>query len=92
MCLSTMVETGSVDPSVERVQTSQEDEISEPPGDTVLDDAPGPMSETSLVDSRKCVAAVSDSVGSLTEALSNCQEQLRLAEQQLDERCEPLKE
>ena len=27
---------------------------------------------------------------SLTETLSKCQEQLRLAEQQLDERCEPL--
>ena len=50
------------------------------------------MSETSLVDLRKCVAAANDSIDSLTEALSNCQEQLRLAEQQLDERCEPLKE
>ena len=29
------METGSVDPSVECVQTSQEDEISELPGDTV---------------------------------------------------------
>ena len=44
------------------------------------------------MDSRKCVVAANDSMDSLTEALSNCQEQLRLAVQQLDERCEPLKE
>jgi len=80
------------EPSVESVQTAQGDEISEPPGDTVLGDAPGPMSETSPVDSRKCVVAANDSMDSLTEALSNCQEQLRRAEQQLDERCEPLRE
>ena len=60
--------------------------------DTVLGDALGPMSETSPLDSRVCVVAANDSMDSLTEALSNCQEQLRLAEQQLDERCEPLKE
>ena len=83
-----MVETGSADPSVVCVQTSQEDEISVLPDDTVLDDAPGLLSETSPVDSRKCVVAVN----ALTETLSNCQEQLRLAEQQLDERYEPLKE
>ena len=69
-----------------------EDEISVLPGDTVLGDAPGLLSETSPVDSRKCVVAVNDSVVSLTETLSNCQEQLRLTEQQLDEWCEPLKE
>ena len=57
-----MVETGSVDPSVECVQTSQEDEISVLPDDTVLDDAPGLLSETSPVDLRKCVVAVNDSV------------------------------
>ena len=58
----------------------------------VLNDAPDPISETSPVDSRKCVVAANDSMDSLTETLSNCQEQLRLAEQQLDEWCEPLKE
>ena len=86
------METGSVDPSFECVQTSQEDEFSVLPSDTVLDDAPGLLSETSPVNSRKCVVAANDSVVSLTETLSNCLEQLRLAEQQLDERCEPLKE
>ena len=55
-------------------------------GDTVLGDALGPMSETSPVDSRKCVVAANDSMDVLTKALSNCQEQLRLAEQQLEER------
>ena len=69
-----MVETGSVDPSVECVQTSQEDEISVLPGDTVLGDAPSLLSETSPVDSRKCSVAVHDSVVSLTETLSNCPE------------------
>ena len=92
VCLSTMVETGSVDPSVECVQTSQENEFSVLPGETVLGDAPGLLSETSPVDSRKCVVEVNDSVVALIEMLSNCQEQLRLAEQKLDERCEPLKE
>ena len=58
----------------------------------VLTDAPDLISETFPVDSRKCVVAANDSMDSLTETLSNCQEQLRLAEQQLDERCEPLKE
>ena len=53
-------------------------------GDTVLGDALDPMSETSPVNSRKCVVAVNDSIDVLAKALSNCQEQLRLAEQQLE--------
>ena len=80
--LSTMVETG-----VRRSRL-----ISEPPGDTVLNEAPGLMSETSPVNSRKCMVAATNSMHSLTKTLSNCQEQLRPAEQILDERCEPLKE
>ena len=50
------------------------------------------MSETSPVISRKHVVAANNSMVSLTKTLSNCQEQLRLAERQLDERCELLKE
>ena len=85
--LSTLVRTKCVGAVCWNLQTVQGDKISEPPGDTVLGDAPGPMSETSPVDSRKCVVATNDSMDVLTEALSNCKEQLRLAEQQLDERC-----
>ena len=55
-------------------------------------DAPNPISETSPVESRRCVVAANDSMNFLTETLSNCQEQLRLAEQQLDKWCEPLRE
>ena len=58
------------------------------PGDTILGNAPGLVSETYPVDSQKCVVAVNDPIDSLIETLSNCQEQL----QQLDGRCEPLKE
>ena len=53
------------------------------PDDTVLGHALGPISVTSPVDSWKYVVTVNDSIVSLTETLSNCQEQLRLAEQQL---------
>ena len=72
MCLSTWWRQDTSEPSVECVQTSQEDEISE-----------RPISETSPVDSWKCVVTVNDAIDSLTKTLSNCQEQLRLAEQQL---------
>ena len=77
------------EPSVECVQTTQGDEISEPPGATIqctwsdVRDVSGGFTEM-----RGCN---DDSMDSLTETLSKCQEQLCLAEKRLDERCEPLK-